>query len=248
MGPIGPLTYGARDGNNLCTESNFAVNRKVARHPRELTGYHEGVTLVKGCRPMASSNNSPLFRRASRALLTVVLGIMVPILPVDADGLTVVGWVERVTLHPGNVTIDAKVDTGAVSCSLHATEINEFDRDGHKWVRFTTIDHKDKRVTLEAQVIGRRKVKRHFGESQKRIVVRLGVCLADVFRGADVNLVDRTGFDYPMLVGRHFMAGRIAVNPAVIFTQEPRCKDIGSIDGPPEPETSIPVEREEHGR
>jgi hypothetical protein len=204
--------------------------------------------LGKGCRPMASSHNSPLFRRALRVLLTAVLGIMASSLPVEAKGLTVVGWVERVTLHPGNVTIDAKVDTGAVSCSLHATDIVEFDRDGHTWVRFSTIDHKDKRVTLEARVIGRRKVKRHFGEYQSRIVVRLGVCLADVFRGADVNLVDRTGFDYPMLIGRHFMAGRIVVNPAVIFTQEPRCTDIGSIDGPSEPETSTPVEREEHSR
>ena len=197
---------------------------------------------------MAPFNNSPHFRGAFQVLLTAVLGIMTPSLPADAKGLTVVGWVERVTLHPGNVTIDAKIDTGAVSCSLHATDIVEFRRNGHTWVRFSTIDHKDRRVTLEAQVVGKRKVKRHFGEYQSRIVVRMGVCLADVFRGTDVNLVDRSGFDYPMLIGRHFMAGRIMVNPAVIFTQEPRCTDIGSIEGPSEPETSSPVEREELGR
>lgn len=176
-------------------------------------------------------------RKALWALLIAVIGIMAPSDPLDAKELTMVGWVERVTLHPGNVTIDAKIDTGAVSCSLHATDIVEFDHNGQKWARFTTIDHKDRKVTLEAQLLGKRKVKRHFGESQKRLVVRLGVCLADVFRGVDVNLVDRAGFDYPMLVGRRLMEGRIAVNPAVTFTREPQCKDIGSIAGPPEPET-----------
>lgn len=172
------------------------------------------------------------------ALLITVLGLMISFVPLEAKELTVVGWAEKVTLHPGNVIVDAKIDTGAVSCSLHATAIVAFERDGKEWVRFSTVDHNDKAVTLEAQVIGRRKVKRHFGESQKRIVVRLGICLSDVFRGADVNLVDRTGFDFPMLVGRRFMEGRIAVNPGVTFTREPRCKSIGAIDGPLEPETT----------
>ncbi|MNR48119.1 hypothetical protein D3C85_1673140 [compost metagenome] len=62
-------------------------------------------------------------------------------------------------------------------------------------------------------------------EISKRPVVDLELCLGDVKRTVEVNLVDRSSFNYPLLVGskalREFKA---AVNPAKKFTAgKPDC-------------------------
>jgi len=135
----------------------------------------------------------------------------------------VVGWVERVSLHPGDITIPAKVDTGAVSCSLHAVEPERYSRDGREWVRFRIKDWKGEERTIERQIVGTKRIKRHFGGFQRRPVIRLGICLGTIYKVVDVNLVDRTGFEYPMLIGRNFMDTSLVVNPSVKHTIEPDC-------------------------
>lgn len=67
------------------------------------------------------------------------------------------------------------------------------------------------------------KIKRHFGRSQKRPVVQMGVCLGDVYQETEVNLVDRTGYNYQMLIGRRFLNDRFIVDPDLHFTLKPAC-------------------------
>jgi hypothetical protein len=141
----------------------------------------------------------------------------------DNESPLMVGWAERIVIRPGNFIIPAKVDTGADACSLHAYDLSKFDRDGKKYVRFKVVDGEGKERTLERKVIGVMKITRHFGGLEERPVVRLRLCLANVYKKVKVNLVDRTGLEYPMLIGRNFMEGDLAVNPSVKFTTEPRC-------------------------
>lgn len=136
---------------------------------------------------------------------------------------TIVGWVERVALTPGDVVLAAKVDTGAVSCSLHAPNMQEYEVDGKKWVRFRIKDAEGKERTIERPLAGMKRIKRHFGGFQMRPVIKLGVCLGGYFKEVRVNLVDRTGFEYQMLIGRDFMDGALLVNPSAKHTMEPTC-------------------------
>lgn len=141
----------------------------------------------------------------------------------DSNCGLVVGWAERVSVHPGNVILSAKVDTGAVTCSLHAAHVQEIERNGRAWVRLTLTGENGKNVLVECPVVGTRRIKRHFGRFQERLVVKLTICLGPLFKEVEVNLVDRTGFEYPMLIGRQFLDGDVLVNPSVKFTVEPHC-------------------------
>jgi hypothetical protein len=145
--------------------------------------------------------------------------------PAFGDSAQVVGWVERACIQPGHLVLPAKVDTGAVSCSLHAPDLVEFDKDGQKWVKFTIVDGNGKKAVMERKVVGVRRIKRHYGKFQNRPVIRLAISVGNVHKNADVNLVDRTGFEYPLLIGRNFMDGKLIVNPSATYTVEPSCAE-----------------------
>ena len=48
----------------------------------------------------------------------------------------VFGWIENATLEPWGVKVKSKLDTGALTSSLHARNIERFEKDGEEWVRF----------------------------------------------------------------------------------------------------------------
>jgi hypothetical protein len=160
----------------------------------------------------------------------VVVGLMLPLLalgaPAQAKEKEVLGLVEKASIHPGDVTVRAKVDTGAKTTSLHCDCIHPFERNGAQWVSVKVEDQSGRVVTIERKVARITSIKRHSGESQERYVIMLGVCVSDVYKEVEVNVVDRTGFNYPMLIGRNFLKGDFVVDPELHYTHKPRCKNV----------------------
>lgn len=138
----------------------------------------------------------------------------------------VAGWLENVQIFPGSVVVRAKLDTGATLSSLDCDCITPYMRDGEEWVSFGVRGADGKITSLERKVLRRVKIKRHFGETQERLVVRLGMCLADRYKEVDVTLVDRSGFNYPLLVGRNFLHGNVVVDSDAKFTTKPNCPGV----------------------
>ena len=135
-----------------------------------------------------------------------------------------VGWIEKVRLTDGgNLLLHAKLDTGADYGSLHATGIEKFRRKNKDWVRFTIEDRRGNKQTLEREITRIAKIKRKLGGPQDRYVVRLVVCLGGTELETEVNLVDRSNFSYPMLVGRSFLQGNVVLDPSKSYTAEPSC-------------------------
>ncbi|MFH0960582.1 MAG: RimK/LysX family protein [Pseudomonadota bacterium] len=153
-----------------------------------------------------------------------LMAILTPVNPYGQDKQSV-GWIEKAIIVPSNTVLDAKLDTGAETSSINAVDINKFDRDGETWVRFTVVDKTGKKVTLERKLLGVAEIKRHQGPPQKRLVVSLGICVGRHYADTNVNLVDRSRFKYPLLIGRSFMAGRLLLDPSVEYTVEPSCKE-----------------------
>lgn len=135
----------------------------------------------------------------------------------------IIGWVENVGVSQANIIVKAKIDTGADSSSLHCDCMTPYERDGELWVSFTISDIKGKSISYEKKVIREVKVKRHFGNVQQRYVVRMGFCIGHVYGETDVSLVDRSGFNYDLLIGRKFLKDRFIVDPAKTFTVQPVC-------------------------
>jgi hypothetical protein len=142
----------------------------------------------------------------------------------STDGMRVAGWIENVSIFPGNLKIKAKLDTGARHSSLNAKYIEEFDRDGEKWVRFNLKNWKGRTENIEARVIRTATIKQHDTESATRPVIRLGICLGNVYKEVEVNLQDRSKFNYQMLIGRSYLRKSILVDSSVTFTVEPDCQ------------------------
>jgi hypothetical protein len=134
-----------------------------------------------------------------------------------------VGWLERVQIYPENLTLRAKLDTGAKTSSLNASNIKEFERQGEKWIRFDVVDRRGKTETLERKLIRSIKIKEHNTDPVERPAVQLGICLGNVYQEVEVNLTDRSVFNYPMLIGRNFLRGAFIVDAAAKFTIKPHC-------------------------
>jgi len=155
-------------------------------------------------------------------------------LPVMAAEPTLYGRYEYIKLpEVGGQTFKAKMDTGALTASLSAKDIETFTRDGEDWVRFRVATKDADGKVYEHKLARISKIKNRADEEEdgegaeisKRPVVDLELCLGDVKRTVEVNLTDRSSFNYPLLIGakalREFKA---AVNPARRFTADkPDC-------------------------
>ncbi|OGA25980.1 MAG: hypothetical protein A3I02_11080 [Betaproteobacteria bacterium RIFCSPLOWO2_02_FULL_67_26] len=137
---------------------------------------------------------------------------------------TVVGWIEPVQLGSEGLVVPAKLDTGADTSSLHASDITWIRRSDGDWVAFDVAGKSNRKVRLERKVERVTRVKKASGGVQERPVVLLGVCLGNTYQVTEVNLTDRSGFKLPFLVGRSFLAERFAVDSSRTETVEPACR------------------------
>ena len=141
----------------------------------------------------------------------VLLGVLILIQAVKADSSIVMGWLETVSIEIGaeQHTIKAKIDTGADHSSLHAIHIKLFSQQGQAWVQFLAFGNR----TFELPVYRTARIKTKNNELQERPVVQLMLCLNGQKRRVDVNLVDRSRFSRPLLIGRSALSGFL-INPS----------------------------------
>ena len=134
-----------------------------------------------------------------------------------------VGFVETVIVNPGNLRIDAKIDTGARTSSVDTTNILPYLRDGKQHVRFTLVADGNERRYFDMPVLRVAVIKRANSPPQRRFVVEMEICLAGANKRTEVNLIDRKGMAYRMLIGRQYIAGQFVVDPKGTFLTRPDC-------------------------
>ncbi|MDW6093175.1 ATP-dependent zinc protease family protein [Vibrio rhizosphaerae] len=139
----------------------------------------------------------------------------------------ILGQVERISIESIKQKFDARVDTGAATSSLDATDIEEFERNGKNWVRFhlsgrgeqddaqvadkknasdKTAKPEDKDNWIEAPVVRYVKIRQaSTSESERRAVVELWISVGNIRERTEFTLADRSHMSHPILLGREFL-------------------------------------------
>jgi hypothetical protein len=130
--------------------------------------------------------------------------------------LTIIGRLESIDFPEWDLfDIDAKIDTGAYTSSLHCHHIKSYEKDGEEFVRFNLLDpsHETYNDKLFELPIHRKKVvKSSNGSTEERFVVKTRIKLFNKPLTAELSLTDRSEMRYPVLVGRKLINGRFLVD------------------------------------
>lgn len=130
-----------------------------------------------------------------------------------------IGWREWVALPElGLPRLRAKIDTGARSSALHVERQWRFVDAGAPWVGFALLPRAHAgEVEAAAAIVDERMVTDSGGHRTLRVFVRTKLRLAGVEREIEMNLADRCGMRFPLLLGRTALAGAFVVDPAGSF-------------------------------
>ncbi|MBU6328140.1 MAG: ATP-dependent zinc protease, partial [Verrucomicrobia bacterium] len=124
---------------------------------------------------------------------------------VSSDPVQIFGWLEKVKIADVADEMAAKLDTGALTSSLHAEEEKLFERNGQKWVRFVITEPGvvgGKRHVMEALLVRTAEIKEPGGLTERRCVVRLNFLIGERSVRAEFTLNDRKNMLCPVLLGR----------------------------------------------
>lgn len=134
----------------------------------------------------------------------------------NKQSLQVIGRLEKVDIPAWDLfELDAKVDTGAYTSSLHCHHIEIAGSGEQQTVRFNLLDptHEDYNEKLfELPVYKSKKVKSSNGLTEERIIVKTELVLAGRNLKAELSLTDRSEMRYPLLIGRKLLKGRFLVD------------------------------------
>ena len=155
-----------------------------------------------------------------RIAVFLALAAFLTIFPTMVQGknqMIIMGWIEEIRVMPDGPLMEAKLDTGARTSSLHATQIETFKKNGKTMVRFMLDTdcllsgqqlQKDYENPLERNVY----IRQHRGDPKHRPVVKLDISIGGKEYHTQFTLTDRSNFDYPVLLGRRLMQDKVLVD------------------------------------
>jgi len=138
-------------------------------------------------------------------------------IPVNPEPVRIYGWREDILVDGVEEKLLAKLDTGALTSSIHAEETEMFERDGKKWVRFIVSDpraEKPVRTRIEAPLVRVARIKQPNAESRVREVVRLSYQIGERKLRGEFTLNNRNNMLAPVLIGRNCLKDLGWVDPA----------------------------------
>ncbi|OED44899.1 hypothetical protein ACH42_06410 [Endozoicomonas sp. (ex Bugula neritina AB1)] len=137
--------------------------------------------------------------------------------PVSVDGLKTLGAIEPITFPDSNITLKARIDTGAKTSSLDARDMEIFQKNKKDWVRFN-IPYQGKIKTMEQPITRFLLIKRHDQESERRPVITINTKIGELVQPAQFSLRNREGYKYPVLIGERFLKDAAIVDVSQKYT------------------------------
>ncbi|MCW4151498.1 RimK/LysX family protein [Halomonas sp. 18H] len=150
--------------------------------------------------------------------------------PAGDDDRKVFGWVEKATIEETwGPEVKVKLDSGALTSSMQAEHIEEFQRDGEDWVRFVVEveDESTEEVvsrTFERPVF-RKLILTGAGGQDRRPAVLMTMCIGDTRYEEQFSLEDRSDMNYPVLLGRRTIQELGLLDVTRTFEHDPGCDE-----------------------
>lgn len=134
------------------------------------------------------------------------------------SNLITIGWREYIHFPALEIyNIKAKIDSGARTSCLHAFDIEEYEKEGEKWVRFglhPKQNDTDTELWRDAKVHDVRQVTDSGGHREKRYVIKTDLQIGASQFSSEFTLTNRDTMKFRMLLGRTAMNHRFTINPA----------------------------------
>lgn len=142
---------------------------------------------------------------------------------VQEDGKMMLGEYEWVHLPAQQLVLPARIDSGANTSSLHAINLQQFERDGKAWVRFETQYQPEKdqvalKAEVEAPLVRKVNVIQASG-IESRPVVSLPLQLGALTQNVEFTLTDRGNLTFPVLLGRRFFMDIAVIDVSKTYIQ-----------------------------
>lgn len=129
----------------------------------------------------------------------------------------------------GLPSLKAKIDTGARTSALHATQIEPFLLNGAPWVAFKVHPvprHSQIEIACQAPLLDQRNVTSSNGEPELRYVIATDLEIGDRLWPIEVTLTNRASMRLRMLIGRQALQSGMLIDPSTNFRQPRRSHKI----------------------
>jgi hypothetical protein len=125
--------------------------------------------------------------------------------PPKASNQQTVGYLERVWLPDLEFALNARIDTGIQTGVLYARNIQQFERDGKRWVKFDVPNPMTEEPRTLEQKLTRTLALSSGEEATRHPVVKLGIVVGRLNQTAEFVLYDRNYKTYQLKIGRSIL-------------------------------------------
>lgn len=142
----------------------------------------------------------------------------------DISKKIIIGRLEYVDIPDFHLFgLEAKIDTGAYSGSIHVSTVTEFEKDSKTYIRFILLDEEHPEYhgrVFETDEFIQRKIRSSNGEAQYRYLIPIVLMLKGIELKAYLSLSNRKDLRYPVLLGRKTLGEHFIIDPNTKFTHK----------------------------
>lgn len=112
--------------------------------------------------------------------------------------------------------VEAKIDTGAYTSSLHCENIT-INYENSRAILYFTLEQGTSK-TYRFEDFTRKKIKNSFGEMEERYVIKTLIKIGRKKIRSTISLSNRDNMRYPVLIGRKLLKGKFLIDVNQIHT------------------------------
>ncbi len=115
----------------------------------------------------------------------------------------------------GVTALEAKIDTGAYTSSIHCERIDLVQENDRPVLYFNLEENG---TVYRFEDFGQKKIKNSFGEMEERFVIRVVVHIGRKKILSTISLSNRDNMRYPILIGRRLLKAKFLIDVSKIHT------------------------------